>query len=77
MYLLRYIEHESNLSLLPINTFQKDVADANPLVRASAQETAGTRSCKLWANLKHVHRESCTTREDVSSAISSSQYTRL
>ncbi|KAF8954115.1 adaptin N terminal region-domain-containing protein [Flammula alnicola] len=36
IYLLRYAEHEPDLALLSINTFQKDLADANPLIRAMA-----------------------------------------
>ncbi|KAF8169768.1 adaptin N terminal region-domain-containing protein [Pholiota molesta] len=36
IYLLRYAEQEPDLALLSINTFQKDLADANPLIRAMA-----------------------------------------
>ncbi|KAF8510763.1 adaptin N terminal region-domain-containing protein [Gautieria morchelliformis] len=36
IYLLRYAEHEPDLALLSINTFQKDLADPNPLIRAMA-----------------------------------------
>ncbi|KAI0346195.1 hypothetical protein BDW22DRAFT_1323138 [Trametopsis cervina] len=36
IYLLRYAEHEPDLALLSINTFQKDLSDPNPLIRAMA-----------------------------------------
>ncbi|KAJ7052497.1 adaptin N terminal region-domain-containing protein [Mycena amicta] len=36
IYLLRYAEQEPDLALLSINTFQKDLTDANPLIRAMA-----------------------------------------
>ena len=36
IYLLRYAEQEPGLALLSINTFQKDLADSNPLIRAMA-----------------------------------------
>ncbi|KAH9481592.1 AP-3 complex subunit beta-2 [Psilocybe cubensis] len=36
IYLLRYAEHEPDLALLSINTFQRDLADPNPLIRAMA-----------------------------------------
>ncbi|KAJ3075445.1 AP-3 complex subunit beta-1 [Podochytrium sp. JEL0797] len=36
IYLLRYAEEEPDLSLLSINTFQKDMSDRNPMIRAMA-----------------------------------------
>ncbi|KAJ3082290.1 AP-3 complex subunit beta-2 [Quaeritorhiza haematococci] len=36
IYLLRYAEQEPDLALLSINTFQKDLTDKNPLIRAMA-----------------------------------------
>ena len=36
IYLLRYAEQEPDLALLSINTFQKDLTDPNPLIRAMA-----------------------------------------
>ncbi len=36
IYLLRYAEQESDLALLSINMFQKDITDSNPLIRAMA-----------------------------------------
>ncbi|KAJ3151092.1 AP-3 complex subunit beta-2 [Geranomyces variabilis] len=36
IYLLRYADQEPDLALLSINTFQKDLADRNPLIRAMA-----------------------------------------
>nr|GAT60931.1 predicted protein [Mycena chlorophos] len=36
IYLLRYAEQEPDLALLSINTFQKDLSDSNPLIRAMA-----------------------------------------
>ncbi len=36
IYLLRYADAEPDLALLSINTFQKDLADPSPLIRAMA-----------------------------------------
>lgn len=36
IYLLRYASQEPDLALLSINTFQRDLADSNPLIRAMA-----------------------------------------
>lgn len=36
IYLLRYAEQEPDLALLSVNTFQKDLADPNPMVRSVA-----------------------------------------
>lgn len=36
IYLLRYASSEPDLALLSINTFQKDLRDPNPLIRAMA-----------------------------------------
>jgi AP-3 complex subunit beta len=36
IYLLRYAEQEPDLALLSINTFQKDLTDPSPLIRAMA-----------------------------------------
>ncbi|TPX36641.1 hypothetical protein SmJEL517_g01328 [Synchytrium microbalum] len=36
IYLLRYADKEPDLALLSINTFQKDLGDRNPLIRAMA-----------------------------------------
>ncbi|KAK0451103.1 adaptin N terminal region-domain-containing protein [Armillaria borealis] len=36
IYLLRYSEREPDLTLLFINTFQKDLTDSDPLIRAMA-----------------------------------------
>jgi len=36
IYLLRYAEQEPDLALLSINTFQKDLTDQNPIIRAMA-----------------------------------------
>lgn len=36
IYLLRHAQLEPDLALLSINTFQKDLADPNPLIRAMA-----------------------------------------
>ncbi|KAH9958555.1 adaptin N terminal region-domain-containing protein [Russula dissimulans] len=36
IYLLRYAEAEPDLALLSINTFQRDLADSSPLIRAMA-----------------------------------------
>jgi AP-3 complex subunit beta len=36
LYLLKYAETEPDLSLLSINTFQKDLSDPNPMIRTVA-----------------------------------------
>lgn len=36
IYLLKYAEEEPDLSLLSINTFQKDLSDPNPIIRTVA-----------------------------------------
>lgn len=36
IYLLKYAEQEPDLALLSINTFQKDLSDSSPLIRAMA-----------------------------------------
>lgn len=36
IYLIRYADIEPDLALLSINTFQKDLSDHNPLIRAMA-----------------------------------------
>ena len=36
IFLLRYAESDPDLALLSINTFQRDLADHNPLIRAMA-----------------------------------------
>ena len=36
LYLLHYAEKEPDLSLLSINTFQKDLSDPNPMIRTVA-----------------------------------------
>ena len=36
IYLLRYADAEPDLALLSINTFQRDLADSSPLIRAMA-----------------------------------------
>ncbi|KAG6812288.1 hypothetical protein H0H92_003597 [Tricholoma furcatifolium] len=41
IYLLRYAEQEPDLALLSINTFQKDLTDSNPLIRAMALRVLG------------------------------------
>lgn len=36
IYLIRYADSEPDIALLSINTFQKDLSDSNPLIRAMA-----------------------------------------
>jgi len=36
MYMIRYADVKQDLALLSINTFQKDLSDANQLIRAQA-----------------------------------------
>ncbi|KAH8831481.1 adaptin N terminal region-domain-containing protein [Flagelloscypha sp. PMI_526] len=49
IYLLKYAEHEPDLALLSINTFQKDLNDSNPLIRANGFEGADIGSLVVMA----------------------------
>lgn len=51
IYLLRYAETEPDLALLSINTFQRDLADPNPLIRAMALRVLSGINVPMVSNL--------------------------
>jgi AP-3 complex subunit beta len=51
IYLLRYAEQEPDLALLSINTFQKDLTDSNPLIRAMALRVLGGIKVPMIGNI--------------------------
>ena len=51
IYLLRYAETEPDLALLSINTFQRDLADPNPLIRAMALRVLSGINVPMVGNL--------------------------
>ncbi|KAI9334957.1 adaptin N terminal region-domain-containing protein [Obelidium mucronatum] len=51
IYLLRYAEEEPDLSLLSINTFQKDLTDRNPMIRAMALRVMSSIRVQMIAPL--------------------------
>ncbi|KAJ7594498.1 adaptin N terminal region-domain-containing protein [Mycena floridula] len=51
IYLLRYAEQEPDLALLSINTFQKDLTDSNPLIRAMALRVLSGIKVPMIANI--------------------------
>ncbi|KAJ3396367.1 AP-3 complex subunit beta-2 [Lobulomyces angularis] len=55
IYLLRYCEQEPDLALLSINTFQKDLNDKNPMIRAMALRVMS--SIKVMLSLKSTIRD--------------------
>ncbi|KAF8622581.1 hypothetical protein AX15_006925 [Amanita polypyramis BW_CC] len=51
IYLLRYAEQEPDLALLSINTFQKDLNDSNPYIRAMALRVLGGIKVPMIGNI--------------------------
>lgn len=51
IFLLRYAETEPDLALLSINTFQRDLADPNPLIRAMALRVLSGINVPMVANI--------------------------
>jgi AP-3 complex subunit beta len=49
IYLIRYAEQEPDLALLSVNTFQKDLSDSNPVIRAMALRVMSSIRVKVIA----------------------------
>ncbi|KAK7449763.1 AP-3 complex subunit beta [Stygiomarasmius scandens] len=59
IYLLRYAEQEPDLALLSINTFQKDLTDPNPLIRAMALRVLGGIRVPMIGNIVVLAIKKC------------------
>ncbi|KAI0293827.1 adaptin N terminal region-domain-containing protein [Russula brevipes] len=59
IYLLRYAEAEPDLVLLSINTFQRDLADSSPLIRAMALRVLSGIHVPTIANLVVLAIKKC------------------
>lgn len=60
IYLLRYAEDEPDLALLSINTFQKDLTDSNPLIRAMALRVLSGINLSVVENLVILAVKKCS-----------------
>ncbi|KAI0788032.1 adaptin N terminal region-domain-containing protein [Fomes fomentarius] len=56
IYLLRYAEQEPDLALLSINTFQKDLSDPNPLIRAMALRVLSGIKVPMIGSIPYVRK---------------------
>lgn len=59
IFLLRYAEQEPDLALLSINTFQKDLADPNPFMRAMALRVLSGIRVPMIANIVLMSIKRC------------------
>ncbi|KAH8117745.1 adaptin N terminal region-domain-containing protein [Phellopilus nigrolimitatus] len=59
IFLLRYAEAEPDLALLSINTFQRDLADPNPLIRAMALRVLSGINVPMVGNLVVLAVKKC------------------
>ncbi|KAJ3231214.1 AP-3 complex subunit beta-2 [Chytriomyces hyalinus] len=59
IYLLRYAELEPDLSLLSINTFQRDLMDRNPMIRAMALRVMSSIKVEMIAPLIMMALKKC------------------
>ncbi|KAL5503884.1 APL6 [Sanghuangporus vaninii] len=59
IFLLRYAETEPDLALLSINTFQRDLADPNPLIRAMALRVLSGINVPMVGNLVILAVKKC------------------
>ncbi|TDL25466.1 hypothetical protein BD410DRAFT_743013 [Rickenella mellea] len=59
IYLLRYAESEPDLALLSINSFQKDLTDSNPLIRAMALRVLSGIKVPLIGNIVVLAIKKC------------------
>ncbi|KAI5121230.1 hypothetical protein M0805_007237 [Coniferiporia weirii] len=59
IYLLRYAEAEPDLALLSINTFQRDLTDANPLIRAMALRVLSGINVPMVGNIVVLAVKKC------------------
>ena len=60
IYLLRYAESEPDLALLSINTFQKDLTDSNPLIRAMALRVLSGINVPMVGNIIVMAVKKCS-----------------
>ncbi|EJD06497.1 uncharacterized protein FOMMEDRAFT_131430 [Fomitiporia mediterranea MF3/22] len=59
IFLLRYAETEPDLALLSINTFQRDLADPNPLIRAMALRVLSGINVPMVGNIVILSVKKC------------------
>lgn len=59
IYLLKYAEQEPDLALLSINTFQRDLTDSNPLIRAMALRVLSGIKVPMIANIVVLAIKKC------------------
>lgn len=59
IFLLRYAESEPDLALLSINTFQRDLADSNPLIRAMALRVLSGINVPMIGNIVILAIKKC------------------
>lgn len=60
IYILRYAESEPDLALLSINTFQKDLTDSNPLIRAMALRVLSSIRVPLISSIVVLAVKKCS-----------------
>jgi AP-3 complex subunit beta len=63
MYILRYAEQEQELALLSINSFQRDVYDDSPIIRAMALRVLSGIRIKVVAHIVALAIEKCAVDE--------------
>ncbi|QRV74884.1 AP-3 complex subunit beta-2 [Ceratobasidium sp. AG-Ba] len=61
IYLIRHAASEPDLTLLSINTFQKDLADPNPLIRAMALRVLSAIGVPMTGNVVAMGIKKCAT----------------
>jgi AP-3 complex subunit beta len=54
-YILQYAEQEPDLSLLSINTFQKDLNDPSPILRSTALRVLASIKVPLITPIGWIH----------------------
>lgn len=59
IYLIRHAASEPDLTLLSINTFQKDLADSNPLIRAMALRVLSAIGVPMTGNVVAMGIKKC------------------
>lgn len=59
IFLLRYAESDPDLALLSINTFQKDLTDPNPLIRAMALRVLSGINVPMIGNIVLLAIKKC------------------
>ncbi|KIM27499.1 hypothetical protein M408DRAFT_24439 [Serendipita vermifera MAFF 305830] len=61
IYILRYAESEPDLALLSINTFQKDLTDSSPLIRAMALRVLSGIRVNMIGSIMALAIKKCAT----------------